>query len=204
MDSPKGVHLIFVYEEILMSIYELFIISVALSMDAFAVSVCKGLSMPFFDKAKAFIIALWFGTFQAFMPFIGYILGIRFSRFVRHIDHWLAFVLLCYIGYGMLKESREDCDVRAGNSIAFKIMLGLAIATSIDALTVGVTLAFLYVNIIYAILFIGFCTFLISFVGVGIGKQFGYKLKSRSEIFGACILILMGVKILVSHLFFGG
>ena len=187
----------------IMSFFELFLIAIALSMDAFAVSICQGLAMPSFDKLKAIIIGLWFGLFQGIMPFIGYNLGIRFSSLVKSLDHWIALVLLGYIGIGMLRESKEAYDTNANSSIAFKIMLSLAIATSIDALTIGVTFAFLSVNIFYAILFIGLCTFIISFIGVGIGKYFGYKLKAKSEILGGVILILIGLKIFITHIIQG-
>lgn len=186
-----------------MSIFELFLISLALSMDAFAVSICKGLAMPRFDKIKALIIGLWFGFFQALMPFIGYILGIKFSSLVKSLDHIIALVLLSFIGISMLRESKESCDTNANSSIAFKLMLSLAIATSIDALTVGITFAFLSVNIFSATLFIGITTFIISFLGVLIGKYFGYKLKSKSEVFGGSILIIIGLKIFISHIIQG-
>lgn len=185
-----------------MSVWELFFISLALSMDAFAVAVCKGLAMPRFHKAKAVIIACWFGAFQALMPLIGYFLGIHFSSFVKSIDHWIAFGLLSYIGYGMIKESREGCDVHASAELAPKLMLGLALATSIDALSVGITFAFLSVRILPAVCCIGSVTFLSSLIGAGIGRFFGAQLKAKSELFGGLILIGMGFKILISHLFF--
>ena len=184
-----------------MSITELFILAVGLSMDAFAVSICKGLSMPKINSRHASVIGLYFGGFQAGMPLLGYFLGIGFQERIQAIDHWIAFVLLGIIGFNMIKESREDDEEESVDaSIAFKVMLVLAVATSIDALAVGVTFAFLNVDIIPAITFIGVTTFLFSVVGVKIGNVFGTRYKSKAEFTGGLILVLMGVKILLEHL----
>lgn len=185
-----------------MSLFELFIIAVGLSMDAFAVSVCKGLSMQKMQNSHAVIIGLYFGGFQALMPFIGYLLGSRFQQAITAYDHWIAFILLGIIGFNMVKESlnreSESCDA----SIRMKGMLVLAVATSIDALAVGVTFAFLQVRIVPAISFIGCTTFLLSIVGVKVGTVFGCRYKSRAEFAGGMILLFMGCKILIEHLFF--
>ena len=184
-----------------MSITELFILAVGLSMDAFAVSICKGLSMPKMNWRHASVIGLYFGGFQAGMPLLGYFLGIGFQERIQAIDHWIAFVLLGIIGFNMIKESREDDEEESVDaSIAFKVMLVLAVATSIDALAVGVTFAFLNVDIIPAITFIGVTTFLFSVAGVKIGNVFGTRYKSKAEFAGGLILILMGMKILLEHL----
>lgn len=188
-----------------MNLLELFIIAIGLSMDAFAVSICKGLSMQKINIKKAGIVGLYFGTFQAGMPLIGYFLGIRFHDKIASMDHWIAFILLGIIGLNMIRESKDcECetenDFGIENSLNFRNMSILAIATSIDALIVGVTLAFLDVNITSAVLLIGTVTFTLSVVGVKIGNVFGNKCKSKSEIIGGIILILMGFKILLSHL----
>ena len=185
-----------------MSIAELFLIAVGLSMDAFAVAVCKGLSMQKMSLKNAAIVGLYFGGFQGFMPFLGYLLGSRFQNAITAYDHWIAFVLLAVIGGSMIKESMdpeaETCDA----SLAVKDMTILAIATSIDALAVGVTFAFLQVQILPAVSFIGVITFVPSMVGVKTGVVFGARYKSRAELTGGLILILMGLKILLEHLFF--
>ncbi|MCQ2539666.1 MAG: manganese efflux pump MntP family protein [Acetatifactor sp.] len=183
-----------------MSLLTLFITAVGLSMDAFAVSICKGLAMKKLSVKKALIIGLWFGGFQALMPTIGYLLGTRFEKYVTSIDHWIAFVLLALIGANMIKEALSDDEEEANDSIDVKTMFLLAVATSIDALAVGVTYAFLQVQIIPAVTFIGITTFLLSAVGVKIGNVFGLKYKSKAEIAGGVILILMGTKILLEHL----
>lgn len=184
-----------------MSLIELFLIAVGLSMDAFAVSVCKGLAMPKCTVKKAGIVGLWFGGFQAAMPLIGYMLGVQFESLITSIDHWIAFVLLGIIGINMVKESRgeDDCE-EADESLDVRTMFGLAVATSIDALAVGVTFAFLHVNIVPAVSFIGVITFTLSAAGVKIGNVFGMKYKAKAELAGGLILILMGCKILLEHL----
>lgn len=186
-----------------MSLVELFILAVGLSMDAFAVAVCKGLSMPRLNKKHAIIIGLYFGGFQAGMPLIGYYLGYHFKEAITSVDHWIAFILLVLIGGNMVKESFSRCDEEdLDPSVDFKTMTVLAIATSIDALAVGVTLAFLNVHIVPAVSFIGITTFLLSVTGVKAGNLFGMRYKSRAEWVGGVILILMGANILIEHLFF--
>lgn len=182
-----------------MGFLEIFLIGVGLAMDAFAVSICKGLSVQKLKVNNALTCGFYFGGFQALMPLVGYILGVQFKESIEAIDHWIAFILLGFIGFNMIKEAfgdEESCD----NDFSMKAMIPLAIATSIDALAVGVTFAFLSVNIIYAIAIIGITTFFIASVGVKIGHIFGMKYKSKAEIAGGVILILMGLKILLEHL----
>ena len=184
-----------------MTLFELFLIAVGLSMDAFAVSVCKGLSTREL-KAKHYLsVGAWFGGFQAGMPLIGYLLGVNFADYISAFDHWIAFGLLVLIGANMIKESLEkEPEKDAGASLAFKTMLVMALATSIDALAVGITFAFLEVRIVPAVLFIGVTTFVLSGIGVKLGSVFGTKYKSRAEFAGGVILILLGIKILLEHL----
>lgn len=189
-----------------MTILELFIIAVGLSMDAFAVAVCKGLAVKKAGLKQMGLAGLWFGGFQGLMPLIGYFLGTTFESYITKFDHWIAFVLLGLIGANMVKEalSKDDdecgCDGKAG-SMAAKEMFTLAVATSIDALAVGVTFALLPdVNIGAAVGFIGAITFVLSAVGIKIGNIFGVKFKSKAELAGGIILILMGLKILLEHL----
>ena len=224
-----------------MGLLELFILAIGLSMDAFAVSICKGLALPKINLKSAGIVGLWFGAFQALMPLIGYLLGVNFRSYIVSIDHWIAFVLLALIGANMIKEALSDddeeeeaeirnlkrgpeertigvcsldsCSISPTGQVAlsrednamkdilgFKTMFLLAVATSIDALAMGVTFAFLNVNIIPAISFIGVVTFTCSAIGVKIGNVFGLKYKSKAEIAGGVILILLGCKILIEHL----
>ena len=189
-----------------MSIFELFIIAVGLSMDAFAVAVCKGLSVYKLKPKHMLITGLWFGGFQGLMPLIGYLLGSTFEKYITSVDHWVAFVLLGIIGANMIKESlskEEECDCENGSDNAFsvKTMFVMAVATSIDALAVGITFALLPdVNISAAVMFIGIITFVLSCVGIKIGNVFGAKFKSKAELAGGMILILMGTKILLEHL----
>lgn len=187
-----------------MGLIELFLIAVGLSMDAFAVSVCKGLAMPKCTFKKAAIVGLWFGGFQALMPAIGYILGAQFQETIASIDHWIAFVLLALIGGNMIREALDNDEEEADASLDVKTMFLLAVATSIDALAIGITFAFLKVNIIPAVCFIGSVTFIISFAGVKIGNVFGVRYKNKAEIVGGVILILLGLKILLEHLGFLG
>lgn len=187
-----------------MGLIELFLIAVGLSMDAFAVSVCKGLAMPKCTFKKAAIVGLWFGGFQALMPAIGYILGAQFQEVIASIDHWIAFVLLALIGGNMIHEALDNDEEEADASLDVKTMFLLAVATSIDALAIGITFAFLKVNIIPAVCFIGIVTFIISFAGVKIGNVFGARYKNKAEIVGGVILILLGLKILLEHLGFLG
>lgn len=178
---------------------ELLIIAIGLSMDAFAVAICKGLSMQKMSYKNAVKTGLYFGGFQALMPFIGYLLGTQFKGYITSIDHWIAFALLSIIGIKMIKESRSEYE-RLDDSFNLKNMLVLSIATSIDALAVGVTFAFLQVDIVFAVSIIGITTFIFSFIGVKIGNVFGAKFKSKAELTGGIILIAMGIKILVEHL----
>ena len=187
-----------------MGLIELFLIAVGLSMDAFAVSVCKGLAMPKCTFKKVAIVGLWFGGFQALMPAIGYILGAQFQEAIASIDHWIAFVLLALIGGNMIHEALDNDEEEADASLDVKTMFLLAVATSIDALAIGITFAFLKVNIIPAVCFIGIVTFIISFAGVKIGNIFGARYKNKAEIVGGIILILLGLKILLEHLGFLG
>lgn len=221
-----------------MRTYELLIIAIGLSMDAFAVSVCKGLSLKNASVKNSAIVGLYFGTFQAFMPLVGYFIGIQFQDYITAIDHWIGFILLVAIGVNMIRESTKNtCEVDnvinedktelLNNNVAderfisninetiitedeekvgvekelqFKAMILLAIATSIDALTVGITFAFLQVNILLAVSLIGIVTFIFSFIGVKIGSTFGMKFKSKAELAGGIILIAMGIKILLGHI----
>ena len=179
-----------------MTLWELFLLAVGLSMDAFAVSVCKGLSLGRIELKHMVKAGVWFGGFQALMPLIGYFLGSFFSDLITKWDHWIAFLLLLLIGGGMIKESFSKEEEVDANMDA-KSMLMLAIATSIDALAVGVTFAFLKVNIVPAISFIGVVTFVFSAVGIEIGSIFGIKYKSKAELAGGIVLILIGLKILL-------
>ncbi len=182
-----------------MNLLELFIVAIGLSMDACAVSVCKGLSVRQVKPRHACIVGAYFGGFQALMPLIGFVLGVQFQRYIVSIDHWIAFILLLLIGINMIRESRSDAETM-DDSFSFSAMLPLAIATSIDALAVGVTFAFLQVDIIPAILFIGCTTFVLSAIGLNIGNIFGVRYKARAELCGGIVLILMGCKILLEHL----
>ena len=184
-----------------MGLVELSLLAVGLSMDAFAVSVCKGLSTQKLKWKHYLTIGLWFGGFQALMPTIGYFLGSTFEAYITSVDHWVAFVLLSLIGGNMLREglSKETPEER-NSSFSFKTMLVLAVATSIDALAVGITFAFLQVHILSAVCFIGCVTFVISAFGVWIGNLCGDKYKKAATIMGGAILILIGTKILLEHL----
>lgn len=187
-----------------MSVIELLVLALGLSMDAFAVSICKGLSVPKLQAKHCLICGVYFGGFQALMPLIGWALGIRFQSMITNIDHWIAFVLLAVIGANMIKESFSKEEECPDASFGFKTMLTLAVATSIDALAVGVTFAFLDVSIVPAVLLIGATTFVCSAVGVKIGNVFGNRFQSKAEFFGGLVLIAIGLKILIEHLFFGG
>ena len=184
-----------------MGTWELLVIAIGLSMDAFAVSICKGLSMRKMNWKNAVLAGIYFGGFQSLMPLLGYFLGSRFKDYIVSVDHWIAFILLAIIGASMIKESKES-DEEVNDSFDFKTMLVLAIATSIDALAIGVTFAFLSVNIVPAVSFIGVITFTLSVIGIKIGNVFGSKFKSKAELAGGFILIIMGIKILIEHLFF--
>lgn len=184
-----------------MDIISLLLLAVGLSMDAFAVSVCKGLALKKVSLRHMCIVGAWFGGFQALMPSLGYLLGSRFEQYITAIDHWIAFVLLVLIGANMIREalSKEEAE-EANASLAFKTMLLMAVATSIDALAVGITFAFLSVHIVPAALTIGATTFLLSAAGVKVGSVFGLRYKKRAEIAGGVILCMLGVKILLEHL----
>ena len=183
-----------------MSTLEIFLLGFALSMDAFAVSVCKGLATKKLGIKQMLIVGLWFGGFQALMPTTGYLLGSTFEKYITRFDHWIAFVLLALLGINMLREalSKEEEEVDA--SYAFKPMLLMAIATSIDALAAGITFSTLQVNILKAAGLIGCTTFVISAIGVRIGSVFGARFKKPAEMVGGVILILLGIKILLEHL----
>ena len=185
-----------------MGFFELFLIGVGLSMDAFAVAICKGLGMERINKRDALLLALFFGGFQALMPLTGYLLGSRFAGYIERWDHWIAFVLLAFIGGNMIRESREQAEEETGHggSIRYRELFTLAVATSIDALAVGVSFAFLGVRIVPAVTLIGCTTFVLTLAGVWVGNLFGSRYKSRAELTGGIILILIGVKILLEHL----
>ncbi|MDD6036948.1 MAG: manganese efflux pump MntP family protein [Lachnospiraceae bacterium] len=182
-----------------MSILDLFFIAVGLSMDAFAVSICKGLSVKKAELKHGLITGLYFGGFQAAMPLIGYLLGSSFAGYIEAFDHWIAFGLLGIIGINMIRESREQ-EEELNASFGVKAMLPMAVATSIDALAIGVSFAFMKVQIGWAVTFIGLITFCLSAAGVKIGNHFGAKYKSKAELFGGIVLIALGVKILAEHL----
>lgn len=179
-----------------MGIAELFVLAIGLSMDAFAVSICKGLSLGKITPKHMCIAGIWFGGFQALMPLIGYFLGSFFADMITKYDHWIAFALLVIIGGNMIKESFEK-EEHLDASMTVKSMFLLAVATSIDALAVGVTFAFLKVQIVPAVSFIGIITFVLSAIGVKIGSIFGTKYQSRAELCGGIILIIIGTKVLL-------
>ena len=183
---------------------ELFLLGVGLSMDAFAVSVCKGLAMNKVNKKQAVMIGLYFGGFQALMPLIGWFLGVRFQKYITSVDHWIAFGLLVFIGGKMILEAVRDSEVQEIGEkdlpLDHKEMFVLAVATSIDALAVGITFAFLDTPIIEAIAIIGCTTFLLSILGVVVGNFCGTRYKKKAEIAGGIILVLIGLKILLEHL----
>ena len=189
-----------------MGLVELFILALGLSMDAFAVSICKGLSVQKLRPKHCLICGVYFGGFQALMPFLGWLLGIQFQSLITSVDHWIAFVLLGIIGANMIREAleKDDEDECPAAAFDFKTMLPMAVATSIDALAVGVTFAFLDVDIVPAVSFIGVTTFVCSAIGVKIGNVFGIKFKSKAELLGGVVLIAICLKILIEHLFFGG
>ena len=181
-----------------MKVWELFVIAVGLSMDAFAVSICKGLSTKDVRREHMVVTGLYFGGFQALMPLAGYLLGSRFQSMIQRVDHWIAFVLLALIGANMVRESQGEAE-HLDDSFTPGTMLPLAVATSIDALAVGVTFAFLNVRIIPAVVLIGMTTFVLSAAGVRLGNVFGARYQARAELAGGIVLILMGVKILLEH-----
>ena len=182
-----------------MRLSELFLIAVSLSMDAFAVSVCKGLSVGRPQLRHCLSCGIWFGLFQALMPLLGWLLGVRFQGLIVSVDHWVAFVLLGLIGFNMVRESRGGEAEELDCSFSPRAMLPLAVATSIDALAVGITFAFLQADILPAVIFIGVTTFALSFAGVRMGSVFGSRYRSRAELAGGLVLIGMGLKILLEH-----
>lgn len=183
-----------------MSLWELFVIALGLSMDAFAVSICKGLSVKRCSIKHMLICGLYFGIFQGIMPLIGYILGAQFESLISAVAPYIAFALLCFIGLNMIREAMSEEEDTCNDDFSTKTMVPLAIATSIDALAVGVSFAFLQVNIVPAVAFIGVITFICCLFGVKVGSIFGAKYQSRAEVFGGIVLIVMGAKILIEHL----
>ena len=185
-----------------MSLWELFIIAVGLSMDACAVSICKGLSVKKVTLGHAAICGGYFGAFQALMPVIGFVLGVQFRDLITGIDHWIALILLGLIGANMIREALSKDEEEVDCSFCFRAMLPLAVATSIDALAVGVTFAVMDIGskILFAVVFIGVVTFILSAIGVKIGNLFGMKFKSKAELFGGIVLVLMGLKIFLEDL----
>ena len=183
-----------------MGVVEILLISLGLAMDAFAVSVCKGLAMKKMSWKKAIIIGLYFGVFQAVMPTIGFFLGTTFERFITNIDHWIAFILLVGIGINMIKEAFDEESENGNDNVDIKTMLVLSMATSIDALAIGITFACLKMHILIPVITIGVTTFIISVIGVKIGNRFGDKYEKKAETMGGVILILLGTKILLEHL----
>ena len=185
-----------------MTFLELLLLAVGLSMDAFSVAVCKGLALRRVRPAQAALVGLWFGGFQALMPVIGYFLGSRFASHIEKYDHWIILILLGFIGANMIREALSKEEEADENSAALSVraMLPLAVATSIDALAVGLTFAFLQVRVLPAVTLIGVTTFLLSAVGVWIGSLFGLRYKAKAEICGGVILILLGVKIMLEHM----
>ena len=186
-----------------MGFFELFLIGIGLSMDAFAVAICKGLGMERINKRDTLLLALFFGGFQALMPLTGYLLGSRFASYIERWDHWIAFVLLAFIGGNMIRESREqeEEEIEHGGSIRYRELFTLAVATSIDALAVGITFALLPdINVPLAVCLIGVTTFVCSAAGLKVGNLFGLRYKAKAELAGGIILILIGLKILLEHL----
>ena len=184
-----------------MNTLDLIVLAIGLAMDAFSVSICKGLSLPHSNRAYPWVIALFFGTFQAIMPLIGFFLGKQFEQYIQAFDHWVAFVLLVFLGAKMLYECfRHSKEELAPSAINYKELFLLAIATSIDALAVGITFAFLKTDVAIAVLSIGIITFVLCLIGVWIGKKFGSRWQKPAEILGGIILILIGCKILFNHL----
>lgn len=183
-----------------MSFFDLFLIALALSMDAFAVAICKGLSVKKVGAKHILTVGIYFGGFQALMPLIGFLLGFKFERFIVSVDHWIAFVLLAVIGGGMIREAIAGGEDEANDSFSFKTMLPLALATSIDALAVGISFAFLGVDIVATAVLIGVTTFVLSGAGIVVGNVFGAEYKSKAELAGGIVLILIGLKILLEHL----
>lgn len=198
-----------------MNIFEIILISIGLGMDAMSVAICKGLAMKKFDVKKTLIIALYFGIFQFLMPVIGFFIGARFEKIIDNVSHWIAFAILAVIGINMIREcfkkedknenkiekdnDKDNDNKEENDKVDFKTMIVLAIATSIDALVVGISFAMMKVNIWTSSTIIGIITFLMSIVGALIGKLFKEKLKIKPELLGGIILILIGIKIVIEH-----
>ena len=199
MESPMILK-IYDMEDVFMDFVTLLTLAVGLAMDAFAVSICKGLAIREKVLKKGIIVGLWFGGFQALMPTIGFFLGTQFKDQITSIDHWIAFVLLGLIGINMVKEALSNEEEQADDSIAVKEMFMLAVATSIDALAVGITFAFFEVNVLLAVTLIGLITFALSVIGTKVGNRFGDKYEDKAELVGGIILIFLGIKILFEHL----
>ena len=183
-----------------MGFLELMLLAVGLSMDALAVSICKGLAMDRVTLGRMVLVGLWFGGFQGLMPLLGWLLGSRFSLYITAIDHWIAFALLAILGINMLREARSGDTEEASASLGFRVMFAMAVATSIDALAVGITFDFLEVDILPAVCCIALTTFLLSSLGVKFGSLCGTRMQSKAEALGGVILILLGLKILLEHL----
>ena len=183
-----------------MSFVELLLTAVGLSMDAFAVAVCRGLEMRRLNVRQALLIALFFGGFQALMPLAGYLLGAGFAHYISNVDHWIAFALLAFIGGRMIWEALRGGEEEHIDALGLKLLVMMAVATSIDALAVGVTFAFLRMRILPSVLCIGATTFVLSFAGVCVGNRFGTRFKKKAEVAGGMVLVLIGVKILLEHL----
>ena len=185
-----------------MSFVSMLFTSVGLGMDAFAVSICKGLSIKSYSINKSVIVGLYFGLFQGIMPLIGYVLGSSFTNIISSFDHYIIFVLLFGIGFNMMREGLSKESINLNDLVNFKEMFPLSIATSIDALAVGITCAFLRVNIIQMIMVISIITFIMTFIGVRIGNVVGIKYEKKAQVIGGLILISLSIKILIEHLFF--
>ena len=183
-----------------MSFAELLLVAVGLSMDAFAVAVCRGLEMRKIDYRQALLIAVFFGGFQALMPVVGYLLGAGFERYISDFDHWIAFLLLAFIGGKMIWEAVRGEEEEQAGALDLKLLLMMAVATSIDALAVGITFAFLQMEILSSAATIGITTFVLSFAGVCVGNRFGARYKKKAESVGGVGLVLIGAKILLEHL----
>lgn len=182
-----------------MSFFEIFLLSLSLASDAFSVSICKGLSISKIKIKDMLLVGLYFGIFQGFMPLLGYIIGSKFSLYIVKYDHFIALVLLSIIGINMIRESFNK-DNEVDSNLSHKNLLLLAIATSIDAFTIGITFSFLNVDVLFPILSISIITFILSFIGVKIGNIFGSKYKSKSEFLGGLLLIILGIKIFLKHI----
>ena len=180
--------------------FEIFLIGIGLAMDAFAVAICKGLSIKKLNWNQGITVGIYFGVFQAGMPVIGYFLGLSFENVVTQIDHWIAFILLTTIGINMIKQIFSKEQENHNDKTNLKTMIILALATSIDALAVGITFAFFDINIWHAVFIIGTITFILALIGVKIGNTFGKKYEKKAELLGGIILILMGIKIILEHI----